>query len=267
MGRMTSFLFAGLLVSLGSPALHAHPVDVQSARAACETEADGRGFTVLEAGDPRDHKDGWSIAMRLRAYRGEVSTGSCFADSRTGNVSLYGFGWGDRSPTPANYIFSCASIDGGRHVCSLPLPGKVQVVERYSSAPCEAGQGWGQDGNSVWVARSCRAKFVIAPDSTGEGKVAAATEHAGKSSQIECRSRDGRYRECALGEGFTARLIQDLSGRCRDEADWGASEGLLWVNNGCHGRFERMPVGAPLQSPVPAQRTDAAKDANADSSR
>lgn len=251
---LTPFLVAGLMTLLGTPALHAHPVDVRSARVACETEADGRGFTVLEAGDPRDHKDGWSIAMRLRAYRGEVSTGSCFADSRTGNVSLYGFGWGDRSRTPADYIFSCASIDGGRHVCNLPLPGRVQVVERYSSAPCEEGQGWGQDGDSVWVAKSCRAKFVIAPESSGEQKPAIAAEGANKGSQVECRSPDGQYTECALGDGFTARLIQDLSGRCRDEAAWGASEGLLWVNNGCHGRFERMPVGAPLNSKVPAKK-------------
>jgi hypothetical protein len=30
------------------------------------------------------------------------------------------------------------------------------------------------------------------------------------------------------------------------------------VNNGCHGRFERMPVGAPLDSKTPAQRSSAA---------
>ena len=263
---MSPLLTAGLLTLLGMPPLQAHPVDVGSARAACEAEAGGRGFTVLEAGDPRDHKDGWSIAMRLRAYRGEVSTGSCFADSRTGNVSLYGFGWGDRSPTPADYIFSCASIDEGRHVCNLPVPGRVQVVERYSSAPCKEGQGWGQDGDRVWVAKNCRAKFVIAPGS-GESKPATADEGARKGSQIECRSRDGQYRECPLGEGYTARLIQDLSGRCRDEADWGTSEGLLWVNNGCHGRFERMPVGAPIDSKSPAKKAVAEEKSDAATKR
>jgi hypothetical protein len=247
---------SAIVALLAVAAAQAHPVDRGTTRTECEREAVGRGFTVLEAGDPRDHKDGWSIAMRLRGSRGEVSTGSCFADARTGNVSLYGFGWGDRSRTPAEYIFSCASIEEGRHVCNLPLPGQARLLERYSSAPCEQGEGWGQDNDGLWVAKGCRAKFVVG--ATSGDKTAAPGTDARQRGQLECRSVEGQYHECPLGEGYTARLLQDLSGRCRNEADWGASEGLLWVNNGCHGRFERMPVGAPLDSKTPAQRSSAA---------
>jgi hypothetical protein len=64
---------SAVVALLAVAAAQAHPVDRGTTRTECEREAVGRGFAVLEAGDPRDHKDGWSIAMRLRGSRGEVS--------------------------------------------------------------------------------------------------------------------------------------------------------------------------------------------------
>jgi hypothetical protein len=221
-------------------------------RAACEREASGRGFAVLDAGDARDHRDGWSLGMRLRALRGEVSTGTCFVDRTSGNVSLYGFGWGDSSERPVDYLFSCASIDGNRHECMVPPGAQARMVERYSSAQCEEGTGWGQRDGRLWVDKGCRAKFAV---SFGSEQRAAAADPRQEGTEIVCRS-PGPYQECALGAGYTARLVEDLSGRCEDEADWGAREGLLWVNNGCQGRFERVRVAAPLGQ-QDAQRADA----------
>lgn len=228
-------------------------------RAACEREASGRGFAVLEAGDSRAHRDGWSLGMRLRAVRGEVSTGACFVDRASGNVSLYGFGWGDSSQRPVDHLFGCASIDGGRQECMVPAGAQVRLVERYSSATCDEGTGWGQADGRVWVDKGCRAKFGMEPGA--DQQRAAAADPRLERAEIVCRS-PGQYRECPLGPGYTARLVEDLSGRCEDEADWGAREGLLWVNNGCQGRFERVRVAAPLGEHE-AQRAEADEPARA----
>ena len=247
---VSSRLFTRALLALGfslflASYAYAHAKGADT-RQACEREAAGRGFAVLEAGDPRDHRDGFSLGMRLRAWRGEVSTGTCFVDLRTGNVSLYGFGWGDSSRRPTDLLFSCASIDAGRHDCILPAGGQARLVERYSAAECAEGTGWGQSGDAVWVDKGCRAKFSVTLDA--DQRTAAATDPKREGTELVCKST-GPYQECALGTGYTARLVEDLSGRCEDEADWGAREGLLWVNNGCQGRFERVRVTAPLGQP------------------
>ena len=50
---------------------------------------------MLATGNYQQYRDGWSIDMRVRDSRGRETTGSCFVETRSGDVSLYGFGWGN----------------------------------------------------------------------------------------------------------------------------------------------------------------------------
>ena len=53
----------------------------------------------------------------------------------------------------------------------------------------------------------------------------------------------GRYQECNIGRGFLGRLVQDESGgRCRRDSTWGTRDGVIWVTNGCSGRFEKVRI-------------------------
>ncbi len=58
---------------------------------------------------------------------------------------------------------------------------------------------------------------------------------------VDCNSDGNRYRECSIGPGYFGRLLRDNSnGRCRENSTWGTRNGVIWVTNGCRGRFEKV---------------------------
>jgi len=65
----------------------------RSAQSDCAREAERRGYTTLGTRNFQQYKDGWSMDLQARDRAGRVSWGSCFVETRTGDVSLYGFGW------------------------------------------------------------------------------------------------------------------------------------------------------------------------------
>jgi hypothetical protein len=116
----------------------------------------------------------------------------------------------------------------------LPVDGRARLVKRKSDAPCIEGQSWGQRGDRVWVNRGCRAKFEVVKGGGGSG---------GSGEFVECRSQNDRYRECAIRQGYEARLERDYTGRCRKDSTWGNRAGHVWVTNGCQARFTLVPTG------------------------
>ena len=212
----------------------------RSAKSNCESEARRRGYTVLATGNYQQYRDGWSIDMRVRDSRGRETTGSCFVETRSGDVSLYGFGWGNDGGGTNNFEFNCASIDTKYRECQLPVDGKARLVKRYSEAKCEEGRGWGQRGDRVWVDHGCRAKFEVVRGGWGGGGGGGSN-----NGRIDCRSASGQYQQCRIDRGYIGRLERDYSnGRC-SQNNWGSSDGVVWVRNGCQGRFvlERVNGG------------------------
>lgn len=55
---------------------------------------------------------------------------------------------------------------------------------------------------------------------------------------VICSSNDRRYNECRTPFRGRARLIENISGtRCVEGRNWGSRQGLVWVDEGCRGRF------------------------------
>jgi hypothetical protein len=207
----------------------------RSAQSDCTREVARRGYTVLSTGNFEQSRDGWQLDIKARDHRGRTVDGTCFVETRTGDVSLYGFGWGG-SNAPESFEFTCASKDERYRECQLPIDGRARLVKRKSDAPCTEGRSWGQKGDRVWVDRGCRAKFEVVRGGGGGG--------GGSGRTVECRSDGGRYRECEIPRGYGARLVDDYtSGRCRTPGSWGSRDGVLWVNHGCKGRFELTRSG------------------------
>lgn len=200
----------------------------RSAQSNCVREANRRGFSVLDTSNFRQQHDGWSIDLRVRDSRGRVQQGSCFVETRTGDVDLYGFGWGwddggDRIE------FNCSSVESKYRECQLPVDGRARLVKKRSDAPCVEGRSWGQRGDRIWVKDGCRARFEVARHGGSGGS-------GGRT--IDCSS-DGRYRECPIGSGRYGRLVREYSsGRCRENRTWGNRNGAVWVTDGCRARFE-----------------------------
>ncbi len=59
-----------------------------------------------------------------------------------------------------------------------------------------------------------------------------------KPTSIICSSTDRKYRECRTPFRGRARLSQNISDtRCVEGRNWGSRNGLVWVDDGCRGRF------------------------------
>lgn len=215
---------------LGQAAAQVAP---RSAQSDCTREVERRGYRVQSTGNFQQFKDGWQVEVKARDQAGRTVNGTCFVETRTGDVNLYGFGWGGGNQAE-RYEFNCASPDGKYRECQLPVDGRARLVKKKSDAPCVEGQSWGQRGDRVWVTSGCRAKFEVVRGGGGGG---------GSGQQIDCRSQNNRYHECALRSGHEARLLRDYSGRCRKDSTWGTRPGVLWVTNGCQGRFELVRSG------------------------
>jgi hypothetical protein len=223
------FILLPLLALLA--ALSVSTASAQASRSAqgdCAREASRRGFSVTSTRNFRQNSDGWSMDMTVRDSRGRVSEGSCYVETRSGDVSLYGFGWGNDGGSSNRFEFNCASTDRKYRECQLPVDGRARLTRQVSGAPCNEGRTWGQRGDRVWVDDGCRANFEVVRGGHGGGR-----------DKVECRSQPGRYNECAIPRGYVGRLERDLSGgRCAQQGNWGNRDGLIWVRNGCQGRFE-----------------------------
>lgn len=61
---------------------------------------------------------------------------------------------------------------------------------------------------------------------------------------VICSSSDRQYRECRTSFNGPARLDHQLSNsRCIEGQNWGSRPGLVWVDDGCRGRFSEQPGG------------------------
>lgn len=204
----------------------------RSAQSDCTREVERRGYRVVSTGNFQQFKDGWQLDVRARDQAGRNVNGSCFVETRSGDVTLFGFGWGGGTPAD-RYEFTCASPDHRYRECQLPVDGRARLVKQKSDAPCIEGRSWGQRGDRVWVDNGCRGKFEVVRGGGGSSS----------GQQVDCRSQNNRYQECALRKGYEARIVRDYTGRCRKDSTWGTRPGVLWVTNGCQGRFQIVPAG------------------------
>ena len=227
-GRWPGLVAAALLVASGPAWAQAAQ---RSAQGDCVREVERRGFSVLWTGNFEQSKDGWQLDVRARDHKGRVMNGTCFVETRSGDVSVDGFGWGG-SMSPASFEFTCASKDERYRECQLPIDGRARLVKRKSDAPCREGYSWGQRGDRVWVDQGCRARFEVVRGGGGSGEY------------VECRSQDSRYRECPIRKGYEGRIVRDYTGRCRKDSTWGNRAGVIWVTSGCQARFHVVPKGS-----------------------
>lgn len=232
MDKWVRWMFIAVLLAaapLGSALAQVAP---RSAQSDCAREVERRGYRVVSTGNFQQFKDGWQLDVRARDQAGRNVNGSCFVETRSGDVTLFGFGWGGGTPAD-RYEFTCASPDHRYRECQLPVDGRARLVKQKSDAPCIEGRSWGQRGDRVWVNSGCRGMFEVVRSGGGSA-----------GQQIDCRSQNNLYQECALRKGYEARIVRDYTGRCRKDSTWGTRTGVLWVTNGCQGRFQLVPAGA-----------------------
>jgi hypothetical protein len=199
MRRLGLLLALATMALLNLPGTAAAQGNQRSAQSDCTREVQRRGFTVLSTDNFRQSKDGWQVDVKARDHRGKITSGTCFVETRTGDVSLYGFGWGGGS-TVEQFEFSCASRDDRYVECQLPIDGRARLVKRKSDSPCIEGSSWGQKGDRVWVDRGCRARFEVVSGGSGGGN-----SGQQQRAEVQCRN-EARRQSITVGRIAPAQL-------------------------------------------------------------
>jgi len=180
----------GLVLLGGLWSADASAQQQKSAQGDCTKEAVQRGYRVLATGNFQQFRDGWSMDIQVQDARGKVLSGTCFVETKTGDVSLFGLGWGNGGGGGSGGAieFNCASSDDRYRECQLPVDGRARLVKRRSDAPCVEGRSWGQKGDRVWVDKGCRARFTVDPRGGGSGG-----GQNMQQAQTACRMEAPRY--------------------------------------------------------------------------
>ena len=223
---------AGLLRPV--PGLAQAPA-TRSAQSDCAREANRKGYQVLRTGNFRQIPDGWQLDLTLRNAQGRTDDGICTVRTSTGQVSFSGFDLGGGGGGGSGGMrFDCLSENAKYRECQLPVDGRARLVRQYSKTACQEGYNWGQRGDRVWVDRGCRAQFEVVGGDPGGG---------GGGQYFDCRSTDGRYRECRIQGGTDAQMVRTYTGNCRKDSTWGVRPGVVWVTAGCQAQFRAIGGG------------------------
>lgn len=137
-----------------------------------------------------------------------------------------------------SYLLRCESTDNRLRRCPLAGDVNVRLARKLSDSQCVEGQTWGQDRNSVWVTRGCRADFAANPGYDNGGST-------GSGDTFRCESNDNRTHYCDAG-GRNVRLVRQLSdSACVRGRSWGRDRNGVWVSQGCRGEFASVSGGQP----------------------
>jgi hypothetical protein len=191
----------------------------RSAQSDCQRELQRRGYAVLATRNYQQFRDGWSLELQARDYKGRTSWGTCYVETRTGDVSLYGFGWGGGTgPGAGGVQFNCASPDYKYRECQLPVDGQARLVKRKSDAPCNEGRDWGQRGDRVWVNNGCRASFEVVRGGGGwgggnPGQQQRAEEHCRKQASREGVNVNSAEPAVSRGQYWETMVVGNRNGR------------------------------------------------------
>ena len=192
------------------PALKQAPApQTRSAQGDCVREANRRGYTVLDTSNFQQLREGWSIDLRVRNQRGQVTNGSCFVETRTGDVNLYGFGWGYDDDGDDRMQFNCASVDMKYRECQIG-PGYFGRLQRdLSNGRCRENSTWGTRNGVIWVTAGCRGRFEKVRGNSG-GSGSSGQVQAERACVSEVQRRGGRVLQqdaaAAMPGGYRLQL-------------------------------------------------------------
>lgn len=129
----------------------------------------------------------------------------------------------------------CDSSSNAQHRCAAPGWMGARLVHQLSHAPCIEGETWGFDQGdpAVWVAKGCRAQFVLLREVDYR-------RTAPTGDVVECASTNGEMKKCRIPSSWQGvRIVKQLShSACAPARDFGYDHrGTMWVDHGCRGRF------------------------------
>ncbi|MDP9191999.1 MAG: DUF3011 domain-containing protein [Acidobacteriota bacterium] len=129
-------------------------------------------------------------------------------------------------PPLLDSVVVCESDDGRRRNCKADTTGGVQIVRSLNDSACRYGREWGYDASGIWVAKGCRAEFVV----RGKPKPMLQT--------VTCESPDQARKACPADTRFGVAIARQLSEwDCIHGETWGFDETGVWVTKGCRAQF------------------------------
>lgn len=145
------------------------------------------------------------------------------------------------SPTaPLDAPVMCESENGKRITCKADTSAGVQIVRQLDDSACGYGREWGYDASGIWVAKGCRAEFVV----RGKPKVMVRS--------LVCESENNARKHCAAETQFGVAIFKSLGeSNCVMGESWGFDETGVWVDAGCRAQFALGGYRLPAETMPP----------------
>lgn len=128
-----------------------------------------------------------------------------------------------------------APANGIKH-CPAETKNGVRLVRLLSTSECVENRDWGTDPDGIWMARGCRAEFLVGPvDASGRPLGPTIDPQLKK---LQCASADNQLTRCDVAVDKGVDLLRQLSKtRCVKGANWGWDKNGIWVDKGCRAEF------------------------------
>lgn len=130
------------------------------------------------------------------------------------------------------------------NIGSLPVSDQIRVIEKEYREQSRGRQipddqldfYLDQIKFSRWT--FSKIKNDIAVSLRGNGNWSPPPGGNWRPGNVICSSKDRRYNQCRTPFRGRARLVENISDtRCVEGRNWGSRQGLVWVDDGCRGRF------------------------------
>jgi len=128
-------------------------------------------------------------------------------------------------------VLQCYAPPEGVLYCPTYAVGHVKLLRQFSKQRCRQYDSWGADGDGsgIWVAKSCRGRFMV---ERGRPFVT-------EKSTVTCKSEDWAYRHSATPTWGHRIVVGKQLGdtTCTRGANWGFDWNGIWVNGNCAAEF------------------------------
>ncbi len=147
----------------GNPPGQASQTVSQTQLRACRSEADRR-LPDYRYDQIQVEPESWQGSVSYVRWRAGGTSGLCTVTSNGRIVKFLttnGAGQVGGEGAYTETRVTCESRSGDREECRIPRGARVKLVKQLSQSPCRSNDTYGTGDGYLWVAKGCRAEFVV----------------------------------------------------------------------------------------------------------
>jgi hypothetical protein len=228
--------FAASLLMAGSARVLAEQPAVEAVgglRFRCETDSSQQRYCKVDTSDGVTLVKQLSEIPCMQGRNWDYDRHGVWVSHRCGGEFVAGK-QADLTPRQG-LLLRCESHANRIERCTADTRMGVRLVRKFSVSDCVEDLDWGHDNKGIWVARGCRAEFMVGGDEAAPDQ---AKPDEPMATKIACASSDRLRQRCGVAVKTGVELSRQISKtRCVQGRNWGWDADGIWVDHGCRAEF------------------------------